>query len=144
MQKHQPISLEDFLVEHAFAAVYAYKSPQLRHLLQGEEELMPAVVVLLKEQLKRAPEYRDQQQATTEAKYKRAKREGTYVKRATVSGLIGVAFFRGKWQVRCKHQKQDHFIGTFTDKYEAARAYDRYIIENGLPKKTNAGEGLLP
>lgn len=55
------------------------------------------------------------------------------------SGYRGVGFDKhaGKWRVRINVNSSNVSLGCFTDKHEAALAYNNYIIENNLAHPLN-------
>lgn len=60
------------------------------------------------------------------------------------SKYIGVSFLKRnqKWQASIKHDGKGHFLGYFPTELEAAKARDKYIIDNGLTDFTL--NGVLP
>lgn len=59
------------------------------------------------------------------------------------TGYRGVAKNRKKYQAQVRVEEKIIYIGTYSTPLEAARAYDNYILENGLDRATNASLGLL-
>ena len=55
------------------------------------------------------------------------------------SGFKGVCFEKqvGKWRARVNHNKTTKHIGLFNTALEAAKAYDSYVIKNGLEHTVN-------
>lgn len=54
------------------------------------------------------------------------------------SGFIGVRkTSNGKWAATVQWKQKSNHIGVFIDKIDAAKARDKYIIENKLPHKLN-------
>ena len=55
------------------------------------------------------------------------------------SGYRGVGFYKrnGRWRAQISVDKKVIHIGFFKRAIGAARAYDRYVIENGLDRAIN-------
>jgi group I intron endonuclease len=53
------------------------------------------------------------------------------------SSFYGVYASHKKWQARLPINKNYITIGTFIKEIDAARAYNKYVIENGLPNPLN-------
>lgn len=66
---------------------------------------------------------------------------GKKVKDST-SDFFGVSYYtkRNNWKVSIKYNNKTFFIGRFKNEIDAARAYDKYIIENNLPNPLNFPE----
>jgi hypothetical protein len=67
--------------------------------------------------------------------------------RSNSSGFKGVAWQkrRGTWRAKIAIQGKEKYIGAFSDKVEAARAYDEAAKQlHGEFARTNASMGLLP
>jgi len=52
-------------------------------------------------------------------------------RRGSRSRFKGVHYHKvsGKWQARCSFNGRNHSLGYFTDEADAARAYDRKVVE---------------
>eukprot|EP00941_MAST-03F_sp_MAST-3F-sp1_P002494 g2494.t1 len=50
---------------------------------------------------------------------------------------VGWETSKSKWRVRVFYKGQRHYVGSFRDEKEAARAYDREIIKQGLDRVLN-------
>lgn len=60
-------------------------------------------------------------------------------RKPTSSGYRGVHFDRqsGKWKAQIQVNKAKIFLGYYTSELDAARAYDSYVIANGLRSRLN-------
>jgi len=64
-------------------------------------------------------------------------RNSTRLSTSNTSGYRGVHPYRNKWRAAIKVSSKTIFIGIYTTKIEAAKARDRYVIENALEHTLN-------
>ena len=55
------------------------------------------------------------------------------------SGYKGVSLQNGKWQASIAYENARQYLGIFTTPQEAAKAYNRYVLDNNLPHPINKG-----
>lgn len=58
----------------------------------------------------------------------------------TNSEYIGLGFHQGKWQVTLRENGKQKYVGLYGDKIEAAKAFDKYVVEHGLEYPLNFPE----
>jgi len=61
------------------------------------------------------------------------------ISKTNKSGYRGVSYhkIRNKWRSRITINKKEIYLGLFENKLDAAKAYDKYIIDNNLQYPTN-------
>ena len=59
------------------------------------------------------------------------------IQKSNKSGFVGVSWKegKGKWEANISLDYKQKYLGAFTDKMDAVKARDKYIIENNLPHK---------
>lgn len=74
----------------------------------------------------------------------RAKIYSAKQRKGAMSQYVGVRYDkrRGTWNATIKIDYKAHYIGRFPDEASAARAYDKYCVENGLNRKLNFSSNL--
>lgn len=64
-------------------------------------------------------------------------RNSRKLNRSNKSGYRGVYFTGKKWKTQIVVNNKRIYLGTFTDIVEAAKAYDKYVIDNNLEHTRN-------
>jgi hypothetical protein len=69
-----------------------------------------------------------------------ANRRNSEISEASSSKFNGVQLYRKLFDARIKINKKNKFIGSFQNEEDAARAFDRYVIEHSLDRVLNFPE----
>ena len=66
------------------------------------------------------------------------------MKRNNTSGYRGVSKLRNRYRARITVNKKVIYLGVYDTALEAAKAFDKYVLENSLEHNTNESLGTLP